>query len=44
MNNKYLLTDEVELCKQDFDEREKLIRIFLKNETFSATDWMFKCM
>ena len=27
-NNMYLLTDEVKLCKQDYDEREKLIKEF----------------
>ena len=36
-NNMYLLTDEVKLCKQDYDEREKLIKEFkeMPEEFFS---------
>ena len=36
-NNKYLLTDEEKLCKQDYDEREKLIKEFkeMPEEFFS---------
>lgn len=35
--SKYLLTDEVELCEQDYDEREKLIKEFreMPEEFFS---------
>ena len=35
--NKYLLTDEVELCEQDYAEREKLIKEFreMPEEFFS---------
>lgn len=29
-NNKYLLTDEIEICKQDYEERKILIHEFRK--------------